>query len=71
MNVVGCPVIDQTGIKGIFRIKVNYAPDTDPNSSFPSIFTALQETLGLKLVPQSVPVEMLVIDHVDRIPTEN
>jgi uncharacterized protein (TIGR03435 family) len=71
VNMVGRPVIDQTGIKGTFKIKVNYAPDNDPNSSFPSIFTALQETLGLKLVPQTVPVEMLVIDHVDRVPTEN
>jgi hypothetical protein len=40
-------------------------------SSLPSIFTALQEQLGLKLVSQKVPVDTLVIDHVDKIPTEN
>jgi uncharacterized protein (TIGR03435 family) len=65
------PVIDKTGLTGIYDIKLSYAPDNDSNSSLPSIFTALQEQLGLKLEPQKVPVEMLVIDHVDRIPSEN
>lgn len=67
----GREVVDKTGIKGNFDIKLDYAPEGDTDSSLPSIFTALQEQLGLKLVPQKVPVESLVIDHVEKVPTEN
>jgi len=70
-QVTGRPVVDKTGIKGDFDIKLDYAPDTASESSLPSIFTALQEQVGLKLVPQESPSEILVIDHVERIPTEN
>jgi uncharacterized protein (TIGR03435 family) len=68
---VGQPVVDKTGITGSYDIHLTYAPANDPNSALPSIFTALQEQLGLKLVPQKVPVDFLIIDHVDKIPTEN
>jgi uncharacterized protein (TIGR03435 family) len=68
---VGYPVVDKTGITGNYDIKLSYAPANDPNSNLPDLFTALQEQLGLKLESQKVPVEILVIDHVDRIPTEN
>ena len=44
------------------------APD---NSSGATLFTALQEQLGLKLEPKKGPVEMLVIDHLEKTPTEN
>jgi uncharacterized protein (TIGR03435 family) len=67
----GGPIIDKTGVHGKYDINLSYAPANDPTSSLPSLFTALQEQLGLKLESQKVPVEYLVIDHVDRTPTEN
>jgi uncharacterized protein (TIGR03435 family) len=67
----GAPVADETGLTGEYDVKLSYAPANDPNSNLPSLFTALQEQLGLKLESQKVPVEFLVIDHVDRTPTEN
>ena len=68
---IGYPVVDKTGITGNFDFDLSYAPANDPGSPLPSLFTALQEQLGLKLETQKVPVEMLVIDHADKIPTEN
>jgi uncharacterized protein (TIGR03435 family) len=65
------PVLDRTGLKENFDFNLNFAPMDGSDSSLPSIFAALEEQLGLKLVSQMVPVAMLVVDHVDRVPTEN
>jgi uncharacterized protein (TIGR03435 family) len=70
------PVIDKTGITGTFEFRLNFArdeaiagvPPEDP--TLPSIFSALQEQLGLKLESAKGPVDVLVIDHVER-PTED
>jgi uncharacterized protein (TIGR03435 family) len=67
----GQPVVDKTGLTGIYDFTLSYATANDPNSNLPDLFTAVQEQFGLKLVPQKVPVDMIVIDHVDKIPTEN
>ena len=58
-------------MKENFDFNLNFAPMDGSDSSLPSIFAALEEQMGLKLVSQMVPVEMLVVDHVDRVPTEN
>jgi uncharacterized protein (TIGR03435 family) len=68
---IGQPVKDETGLHGDFDFDLTFAPMDGSDSSQPSIFAALEEQLGLKLVSQMVPVEMFVIDHVDREPTEN
>jgi uncharacterized protein (TIGR03435 family) len=76
------PVVDKTGLTGAFKGKLHWTPDDvqaspgDTGDSAlpdtgPSLFTALQEQFGLKLIPQKGPVEMIVIDHVEKIPTEN
>jgi uncharacterized protein (TIGR03435 family) len=61
-------VIDQTQLSGPFDIDLTWAVETDPNASpdAPSIFTALQEQLGLKLEPTRAPVEVLVIEDAQR-----
>jgi uncharacterized protein (TIGR03435 family) len=69
VRVTGHPVTDKTGVSGDFNIDLHYAPKEATDSPLPSIYVALQEQLGLKLSPQQVPVEMLVVDHVDRVPT--
>ncbi len=68
---VARPVVDSTSIQGNYDIKLEYAPEGAVNPTLPSIFTALQEQLGLKLTSQKVPAEMLTIDRVERVPTEN
>lgn len=68
---LGKPVIDKTNLPGAFNIDLKFAPEGDTTSTQPSIFTAIQEQLGLKLESQKVPFETLVIDHCDHIPTQN
>jgi uncharacterized protein (TIGR03435 family) len=63
------PVLNHTGLDGVFNVKLQWTPDsTQPDGL--SIFTAIQEQLGLRMPAQKVPVEVLVIDHVER-PSEN
>ena len=68
---VGKPVVNKTGLEGNYDLKLRYAPEGDTNTSLPSLFTAIQEQLGLRLESQKVPLEMLVIDRCERVPTEN
>jgi len=78
-KVAGRDVIDKTGIFGRYDIKLHWTPDdvTQPQllngapvDSGPSIFTALEEQLGLKLEPAKGPVQVLVIDHIE-LPSVN
>jgi uncharacterized protein (TIGR03435 family) len=73
---VGRTVTDQTGIQGAFDFHLTWTPDsadawdTTLDKSGPSIFTALQEQYGLRLEPRKGPVEIIVIDRIER-PSEN
>ncbi len=69
-------VLDKTGVSGKYDITLRYAEDEDrppaaygagaaPPDPGPSIFSALQEQLGLKLVSHKAPVGMVVIDHIE------
>jgi uncharacterized protein (TIGR03435 family) len=61
------PLIDKTGLSGAWDIHLAWNPDDDAG---PSIYTALQEQLGLKLEAAKAPAQVLVIDHIER-PGEN
>ena len=75
---VGRVVVDKTGISGRFDVTLRWTPDEGPAmlngapipDPPPSIYTAIQEQLGLKLEPRKGPVEVIVVDHVE-MPTEN
>ena len=59
-------VENRTGLAGAFDIDLSWAPEGSNDTTRPSIFTALQEQLGLKLESARAPVEVLVIDTISR-----
>ena len=67
------PVLDKTGLTGFYQFDLRYADERQPteNQIGPSVFTAVQEQLGLKLESKKSPVEVLVIDHAEKVPVEN
>jgi len=70
------PVVDRTNLMGPYDFDLTFQPESSTPSPIPapadapSIFTAVQEQLGLKLDPQRVPTDVIVIDSVER-PSEN
>jgi uncharacterized protein (TIGR03435 family) len=63
-------VVDRTGLSGSYDFTLEWAPDLNTAPTGPSLFTALDEQLGLRLEPAKVPMQVVVIDRVER-PTEN
>jgi bla regulator protein blaR1 len=67
---VGRMIVDKTGLAGKkFDFELSWADDRRADEAAdagPSIFTAIEEQLGLKLVPAKGPVEVVVIDHIER-----
>jgi uncharacterized protein (TIGR03435 family) len=70
-SIVDRPVIDKTGLTGEYDIRVTFTPQIPPYARNPDpddipIFSALQDQLGLRLEPQKAPIEVLVVDHVEK-----
>jgi len=63
-------IVDKTGLEGFYAFTLRYTGTPSPDSDVPSLFTALQEQLGLRLQAATAPVRVLVIDSIQR-PTEN
>jgi uncharacterized protein (TIGR03435 family) len=74
---LGEVVVDQTGLDGVYSFQLRWSvndpanPAANDANPAPSVFTALQETLGLRLQHGKVPVPVILVDHIDRTPTEN
>jgi uncharacterized protein (TIGR03435 family) len=65
---LGRPVVDSTKLSAHYDVTLQWS--TAPESSGPPLLTAIQEQLGLKLVPQPMPKEFLVIDHIEMSSTD-
>jgi uncharacterized protein (TIGR03435 family) len=63
-------VIDDTNLTGMFDWTLQWAAEPDDATAGPTIFAALEEQLGLKLEPAQAPVDVIVVDHINR-PTAN
>jgi uncharacterized protein (TIGR03435 family) len=74
-NELGRIVVDKTNLTGTYDLILNWTPEIsspvgEPDTSAPSIFTAVQEQLGLKLESVKGPVSVLIVDHAE-MPSSN
>lgn len=80
-RTLGAPLTDATGLTGKYDYTIFWSTTAtdaarrgapaDDDANGPSIFDAVQEQLGLKIEKRPGPVQMLVVDHVEKKPTEN
>ena len=85
-NILRAPILDETGLKGKYDVTIDvakYLPEMGkmggdgggrggpPIDPIPIIMTGLQEELGLKLESRKMPLDLLIIDHAEKVPTEN
>jgi len=75
-RVAGRPVVDKTGMAEEVRYEwilsfTPFAVSDSADSAAPDLFAAIDQQLGLKLESRRVSIRILVIDHVERVPTEN
>jgi uncharacterized protein (TIGR03435 family) len=73
--VLDRPIVDRTGLTGTFSIEFAFTREDPqtlgmgpplPDNAAPTLFTAIQQQLGLKLEPTKAPVDILVIDHAEK-----
>jgi uncharacterized protein (TIGR03435 family) len=67
------PVLDMTGLAGFYDLTLDWVEEgaAPGDQKFPELPIALQEQLGLKLESRKAPLEIVVVDHIERVPTEN
>lgn len=81
---VDLPVIDMTELKGVYDFNVDWVPEPKPSGegkadnpvladrpSGVTLLVALEEQLGLKLETRKAPIEILIVDHAEKVPSEN
>jgi uncharacterized protein (TIGR03435 family) len=74
----GRPVLDKTGLEGRYGYALTFSPlaaqasaDSPSDSGPLDLFAAVQQQLGLKLEPKKDTIEILIVDHAERVPSEN
>lgn len=71
----GRPVVDKTGLEGKYSYVLTYVPLSAESRSAsdpaPDFFEAVRQQLGLRLEPKKDAIEIIVIDHADRVPSAN
>ena len=79
-SFISRPVVDLTGLKGSYDIRLDWVPQplvgnagdaADAPAGGATVFEALDKQLGLKLESRRLPMPVIVIDHIERVPTEN
>lgn len=70
------PVLDLTNLDGAYDIRLEWMPDEAPPKEDgaappPDIYHAIEQQLGLRLEPKRTPIDVLVIDHADKVPVAN
>jgi uncharacterized protein (TIGR03435 family) len=70
------PALDLTGLKGLYDFTIDlsglgFNGNPPADTSTPSVFTTVQENLGLRLEAQKRPVDILVVDRAEKVPTAN
>ncbi len=80
--MLSTPVMDATGLKGSYDFTLSWLPDlaamgapasapSVDDGGGPTLFAAIESQLGLKLVSKKGPVNTVVIDHIEKLPTQN
>jgi len=64
-------ILDMTGLKSTYEVNLEWTPETVENGTAPSLYTAVQQELGLKLDRRRGPVDILIVDQADKIPIDN
>jgi uncharacterized protein (TIGR03435 family) len=65
------PVIDATGLKAKYDFTLHWVSDRMPDDAGPNLLRAVQEQLGLRLESKKTLIDVLVVDHLEKAPTEN
>jgi uncharacterized protein (TIGR03435 family) len=63
--------VDKTGLTGRYQIKLEWAPDNDPNRNGPSLSEALEEQLGLRMERRREALDVIVVEKAEKVPTDN
>lgn len=75
VNWFALPIVDQTGLPDAYDFSLTWTPTngSDDPVDLPcvSLFDALHDQLGLNLEQRKAPVDRIVVDHIERVPTEN